>query len=159
MKPHEWFKGTITQEEAEQNLKDKIAGSFLVRLSESTQGDFELSVKCPKGDVQHFKILRDGGGKYFLWIVKFNSINELIEYHRSSSVSREETILLKDPEEGLFVRALFDFEARETGELSLSKGDVILVTNNTDQWWSGLCVKTGETGSFPANYVEETAAE
>ena len=41
MKPHEWFKGTITQEEAEQNLKDKIAGSFLVRLSESTQGDFE----------------------------------------------------------------------------------------------------------------------
>ena len=46
--------------------------------------------------VQHFKILRDGGGRYFLWIVKFESINELLEYHRSSSVSRSQTIYLKD---------------------------------------------------------------
>ena len=46
--------------------------------------------------VQHFKILRDGGGKYFLWIVKFKSINELLSYHRTSSVSRSQTIYLKD---------------------------------------------------------------
>lgn len=46
--------------------------------------------------VQHFKILRDGAGRYFLWIVKFNSINELLEYHRTSSVSRSQTIYLKD---------------------------------------------------------------
>lgn len=47
-------------------------------------------------NVQHFKILRDGGGRYFLWIVKFKSINELLEYHRQSSVSRSQTIYLKD---------------------------------------------------------------
>ena len=46
--------------------------------------------------VQHFKILRDGAGRYFLWIVKFSSINELLEYHRTSSVSRSQTIYLKD---------------------------------------------------------------
>ena len=46
--------------------------------------------------VQHFKILRDGNGKYFLWVVKFNSINELIDYHRKSSVSRSQSITLKD---------------------------------------------------------------
>ena len=46
--------------------------------------------------VQHFKVLRDGAGKYFLWLVKFNSLNELIEYHRSSTVSRGQNILLKD---------------------------------------------------------------
>ena len=36
--------------------------------------------------VQHFKILRDDAGKYFLWVTKFNSLNELINYHKSSSV-------------------------------------------------------------------------
>lgn len=36
--------------------------------------------------MQHFKILRDDGGKYFLWVTKFNSLNELINYHKTSSV-------------------------------------------------------------------------
>ena len=48
------------------------------------------------GAVQHFKVLRDGEGKYFLWVVKFNSLNELIEYHRTSSVSRTQQIYLRD---------------------------------------------------------------
>ena len=46
--------------------------------------------------VQHFKVLRDGAGKYFLWVVKFNSLNQLVEYHRAASVSRSQTIYLKD---------------------------------------------------------------
>ncbi|KAM7394074.1 hypothetical protein PAMP_020897 [Pampus punctatissimus] len=50
-------------------------------------------------DVQHFKVLRDGAGKYFLWMVKFNSLNQLVEYHTSSSVSRSQTILLRNMEE------------------------------------------------------------
>ncbi len=45
---------------------------------------------------QHFKVLRDGLGKYFLWVVKFDSINELIEYHRTTSVNRGQNLLLKD---------------------------------------------------------------
>ena len=48
------------------------------------------------GGVQHFKVLRDGAGKYFLWVVKFNSLNQLVDYHRTSSVSRTQTIYLKD---------------------------------------------------------------
>lgn len=46
--------------------------------------------------MQHYKILRDREGKFFLWVVKFNSINELIEYHRQASVSRTQTVVLKD---------------------------------------------------------------
>ena len=48
------------------------------------------------GGVQHFKVLRDGAGKYFLWVVKFNSLNQLVDYHRTSSVSRTQTIYLRD---------------------------------------------------------------
>jgi growth factor receptor-bound protein 2 len=51
--------------------------------------------------VQHFKVLRDAQGKFFLWVVKFNSLNELVEYHRTASVSRSQDVKLRDmiPEE------------------------------------------------------------
>jgi growth factor receptor-binding protein 2 len=54
--------------------------------------------------VQHFKVLRDAQGKFFLWVVKFSSLNELVEYHRSASVSRSQDVKLKDmiPEEVRF---------------------------------------------------------
>ena len=55
---------------------------------------FVISVKCGDG-VQHFKVLRDAQGKFFLWVVKFNSLNELVEYHHSASVSRYSTIIMK----------------------------------------------------------------
>ena len=51
--------------------------------------------------VQHFKVLRDGAGKYFLWVVKFSSLNQLVDYHRTSSVSRTQTICLRDMTEGV----------------------------------------------------------
>ena len=61
------------------------------------------------GSVQHFKVLRDGAGKYFLWVVKFNSLNQLVDYHRTSSVSRSQTIYLKDMQEETAVRCTFWF--------------------------------------------------
>ena len=64
-----------------------------VKFSQS----FEHTFLCRfGGGVQHFKVLRDGAGKYFLWVVKFNSLNQLVDYHRTSSVSRTQTIYLKD---------------------------------------------------------------
>ena len=43
-------------------------------------------------------------------MVKFNSLNELVEYHHSASVSRSQDIKLKEmvPDEFL-VQALYDF--------------------------------------------------
>ncbi len=64
---------------------------------------FFVSCRCGDG-VQHFKVLRDAQGKFFLWVVKFNSLNELVDYHRSTSVSRSQDIKLRDmvPEEVSF---------------------------------------------------------
>jgi hypothetical protein len=65
------------------------------------------------------QVLRDAQGKFFLWVVKFNSLNELVEYHHSASVSRSQDIKLKEmvPEEFLvqeratesFLNFIFDF--------------------------------------------------
>lgn len=51
--------------------------------------------RCGDG-VQHFKVLRDAQAKFFLWVVKFDSLNELVDYHRESSVSRSQDVRLRD---------------------------------------------------------------
>lgn len=152
MKRHDWYYGRITRVNAEKMLMNKHEGAFLIRVSESSPGDFSLSVKC--GDnVQHFKVLRDMQGKFFLWVVKFNSLNELVEYHRSASVSRSQDIRLKDmqPEEFL-VQAMYDFTPQENGELEFHRADIITVIDRSDSnWWEG---EIGERrGFFPATYV------
>ncbi|KAL9957084.1 hypothetical protein ACROYT_G038676 [Oculina patagonica] len=159
LKPHSWFHGKITRAQAEELLlKQKIDGAFLIRESESTPGDFSLSVRFGDG-VQHFKVLRDGSGKYFLWVVKFNSLNQLVEYHRTSSVSRSQTIYLKDMQEKnetIEVVAAYEFHPEEEGELYFKRGDKIEVLEKEDlNWWKGKNLSTGNVGLFPASYVQE----
>ena len=122
MKLHSWYYGRITRAGAEKLLMNKHEGAFVVRVSESSPGDFSLSVKCGDG-VQHFKVLRDAQGKFFLWVVKFNSLNELVDYHHSASVSKSQEIKLKEmvPEEFL-VQAIYDFISRSMGNGSLGGG-------------------------------------
>lgn len=51
------------------------------------------------------------------------------------------------------VEALFDHEADEEDELSFKVGQIILVTEQTDQgWWKGSY--DGKSGLFPTNYVK-----
>lgn len=105
-------------------------------------------------NIQHFKVLRDGAGKYFLWVVKFNSINELIEYHRMSSVNRGQTIVLKDMATNRKKRATaqYEFKAETEEELGFSKGDVVTILEEVDSnWWKGEL--HGQEGLFPAAYV------
>ncbi|KAJ5984087.1 hypothetical protein N7481_006186 [Penicillium waksmanii] len=54
------------------------------------------------------------------------------------------------------VRALFDFQPSEPGELQFRKGDIIAVLESVyKDWWKGSI--RGQTGIFPLNYVEKLA--
>lgn len=54
------------------------------------------------------------------------------------------------------VRALFDFQPSEPGELQFRKGDIIAVLESVyKDWWKGSL--RGQTGIFPLNYVEKLA--
>jgi signal transducing adaptor molecule len=54
------------------------------------------------------------------------------------------------------VRALFDFQPSEPGELMFKKGDIIAVLESVyKDWWKGSL--RGQTGIFPLNYVEKLA--
>ncbi|CAF0769809.1 unnamed protein product [Didymodactylos carnosus] len=185
MVPNPWFHRGIGRDEAEKILLQKDTtkrfihpdGAFLVRMCESLPGDFSLSVKY-QDQVQHFKVLRDGMGKYFLWVVKFDSINELIDYHRTTSVNRGQTLLLKDmsssgnhheypkqqqqtsfnqqqtvrpqpsPASQMY-QAAYDFKPQEEGEIELKRGDRVRIIDETDEsWWKGEV--RGRIGLFPA---------
>jgi signal transducing adaptor molecule len=55
------------------------------------------------------------------------------------------------------VRALFDFQPSEPGELQFRKGDIIAVLESVyKDWWKGSL--RGQTGIFPLNYVEKLLA-
>jgi growth factor receptor-binding protein 2 len=169
--PNPWYVGRLSRKQSEELLLERDArglvqpdGAFLVRQCESTPGDFSLSVKFGDG-VQHFKVLRDNAGKYFLWVVKFDSLNQLIDYHRTATVSRTHNILLKDMADSsnhpnrakdrrLRVIAKYDFQPNEPEELAFRKGDVITVLEQDDEnWWKGEL--RGASGLFPVNYVEQ----
>ncbi|XP_049313266.1 LIM and SH3 domain protein Lasp isoform X6 [Bactrocera dorsalis] len=53
-------------------------------------------------------------------------------------------------------RALYDYEAQDTDEVSFREGDVIFEVESADSgWMTGRVERTGKTGMLPANYVEQ----
>jgi len=51
--------------------------------------------------------------------------------------------------------ALFDYQAKEPGDLSFKRGDIIVITeksNCAEDWWTGHV--DGRSGLFPANFVQ-----
>ncbi|KAG0049415.1 cytokinesis protein 3 [Gryganskiella cystojenkinii] len=52
------------------------------------------------------------------------------------------------------VRVIYAFMAREEGDLSLNKGDIIRVHDNDGGWWKGSLLPGLVFGSFPSNFVE-----
>lgn len=152
-----WYMGRISRSTAEQMLQgNKFEGAFLVRLSESSPTDFSLSVKCGQS-VQHFKILKDNSdGGYYLWSTRFDSLNKLVDHYRNETVSRTHQIFLTDMDrDGQFVvQALYDFDSKESAELQFKKGDLITVSETSDDNWWGGCI--GDmAGFFPKLYVRE----
>lgn len=162
MKPAPWFVGRITRVQAEEMLLERNDrgeyvqrdGSFLVRNSENFPGEFSVSVKFAN-QVQHFKVMRDGG-KYYLWQVKFDSLNELVKYHRTASVSRTQTIYLQDMSRPKVI-ANYDFKPEGTDELPFRRGEIIYVLNKNDpNWWMGEIIRDNtqvSRGLFPKTYV------
>lgn len=90
-----WFHESITRQAAEEILKARDVGAFVIRGSQSSPGDFSISVRH-EVDVQHFKVMKDGKGSYFLWAEKFPSLNQLVEFYKTTSISKQKQIYLQD---------------------------------------------------------------
>ncbi|CAL8288651.1 unnamed protein product [Boreogadus saida] len=90
-----WFQEDASRSSAEEDLMTMAVGYFLIRGSQSSPGDFSISVRH-EHDVQHFKVIKDNLGQYFLWAEKFTSFNQLVDFYKSTSISKQRLIYLKD---------------------------------------------------------------
>ncbi|GFS13051.1 jouberin, partial [Elysia marginata] len=53
------------------------------------------------------------------------------------------------------VRAIYDYRAQRSDELTLYKGDIVkILYKDSDSWWMGELLD-GSQGFIPANYVTE----
>ena len=85
--PLRWFLGKIKRVDAEKQLMMNFNqfGSFLVRDSETTPGDFSLSIRDNER-VRHYRIRRmDNGGFFVTRRATFLNIQELIAYYRQQA--------------------------------------------------------------------------
>ena len=84
---YSWLFGAITRKHAENLLMQPFngSGSFLIRNSESTPGDYSLSIKFTKV-VRHYKIKQSSRGYSISnWTVTFGSIPELVAHYSKRS--------------------------------------------------------------------------
>ncbi|XP_023249594.1 GRB2-related adapter protein-like isoform X1 [Seriola lalandi dorsalis] len=95
MQTPRWFQENASRNAAEELLRSKDVGDFVIRGSQSSPGDFSISVRH-ESDVQHFKVLKDNKGQYFLWSEKFTSLNKLVEFYKTTSISKTREIYLND---------------------------------------------------------------
>ncbi|XP_068099614.1 GRB2-related adapter protein [Hyperolius riggenbachi] len=157
VKPHPWYEGRISRQKAEEILMQKrFLGAFLIRDSESSPGEFSISVNYGH-HVQHFKVLRERNGTYYLWDTKFGSLNELVDFYRATSIAKTHRVVLQDEEEKRkkqFVQAQYRYQTDKPTELPFQPGDIIEVLDNSDpNWWNGRIA--GRIGIFPRNYVKQ----
>uniref|UniRef100_A0A3P8SHI2 Osteoclast-stimulating factor 1 n=1 Tax=Amphiprion percula TaxID=161767 RepID=A0A3P8SHI2_AMPPE len=149
-----WYQENASRSDAQRSLMSQPVGAFLIRgRQNAVPGDFSISVRY----VQHFKVLQDSRGQYYLWLEKFPSLNQLVEYYKSNSISIKSQIFLSENDRKtsptMQVRALYDFQAEETDELEFSAGDIIEVLESSDQaWWKGQL--GDKTGLFPSSYTK-----
>ncbi|XP_051240376.1 GRB2-related adapter protein 2-like isoform X2 [Dicentrarchus labrax] len=178
-----WYQEDSTRSDAQQKLMSEPVGAFLIRGSQTaTLGNFSISVRHA-ADVQHFKVMRDSRGQYYLWSQKFPSLNQLVEYYKKNSISKHCPIFLQEMEQQqrhvfpplptppltdlppipaprkrkasstLKVRALYSFHAEEMDELEFSAGDIIKVLDCSDPAWWRGELRD-KTGLFPTNYTK-----
>eukprot|EP00064_Thunnus_orientalis_P012670 superscaffoldBa00001970_g12705 len=153
-----WYQEDMSRSDAVEKLMSQPVGAFLMRGSQNVSpGSFSISVRHP-ADVQHFKVLRDSRGQYYLWSKKFPSLNQMVEHYKKNSISIQVPIFLQEPKQQrktstLQVRAIYSFQAKETDELEFNVGDVIKVLECSNQaWWKGQL--RGKIGLFPSSYTK-----
>ncbi|ESN97914.1 hypothetical protein HELRODRAFT_146123, partial [Helobdella robusta] len=94
-----WFHGLLSRQEAELLLRDSVEGSYLVRISESNNKDYSLSLS--DSGYLHIKIIISCDDMFILgqFSQPFVSVASIIEFFASNKLPIKGTrhILLSHP--------------------------------------------------------------
>uniref|UniRef100_A0A671L5N5 Phosphoinositide phospholipase C n=1 Tax=Sinocyclocheilus anshuiensis TaxID=1608454 RepID=A0A671L5N5_9TELE len=174
---HLWFYSNLSRGEAEDYLmRIPRDGAFLIRQREDTDS-YAITFRC-EGIVKHCRIHKEGSMYVLGTSSEFESLLELVDYFRKkplyrkiklrypvtpelverfSSVSNKACVGCLRAVPHSTVKALYDYRAMRSDELTFYKGTLIHnVTKEANGWWKG------DYGGklqkyFPSNYVEEVA--
>ncbi|KAI1708926.1 protein tyrosine kinase domain-containing protein [Ditylenchus destructor] len=82
LEKHSWYHGKVSRNEAEYLLSSGINGSFLVRESETSIGQYSISLRHD-GRVYHYRINVDSTSDrlYITQDAKFKTLGELVHHH------------------------------------------------------------------------------
>lgn len=173
-----WFAGPMERYQAEEELQEWDNGTFLIRHRSKECTGYAISIKF-NDKVRHIKILTKDGCFYIAEARLFKTVQELVEYYKLHSLkegfsSLDTTLQVpyRELSNGYMPRAItkaasvfcprvvgiavarYNFNSRETRELSLLQGDSIRIfTKLSNGWWKGEV--GGRVGWFPSTYVEE----
>ncbi|ODN02952.1 1-phosphatidylinositol 4,5-bisphosphate phosphodiesterase gamma-1 [Orchesella cincta] len=193
-----WFHTNLDRNGAEELLrKVPIDGAYLVRAISHNDARFAISFRFQKA-IKHC-VIKEEGRLFMIGANKFESLTDLIshyekypfykkvrltqavneDYVQSVGVNFDEDVythtdyldtnMLCSEGNNLRVRAIYEYRARRTDELSFMKDDIISnVIKEDKDWWRGtLLTQTDAFGTpgalvqgwFPANYVHELEPE
>jgi abelson tyrosine-protein kinase 1 len=83
LEKHSWYHGPVSRNTAEYLLSSGINGSFLVRESESSQGQRSISLRFD-GRVYHYRVHQGDDGDYFVTAEsRFGNLVEMVKHHSS----------------------------------------------------------------------------
>lgn len=160
-----WFHGKLDRHAVESKLSTMPDGTFLIRDSTSSVGDFVMSVS-ERGYTSHYKIGRISDNQYVIGDQTFRNLPDVIEYYQRHLL--EHTTLSaplpldKAIEHGQLLpnflfsaRALFNFNARDPEDLSFRKGETLhVLVKHEELWWKAQSTNSLQIGCVPANYLQ-----
>ncbi|XP_012253065.1 protein vav isoform X2 [Athalia rosae] len=163
-----WFVGGMERKVADLKLEHREDGTYMLRVRNLDQPRLEhetkyaLSIKAD-GAVKHIKVFkRDVEGAPLFYLSEsryFKSVVDLVEHYERASLGENFDSLdqrLLWPFRRVLAKALFDFKAEQSNQLSLRQGyRVVVLSKEGDAkgWWKG---KIGnQVGFFPKEYVAE----
>uniref|UniRef100_A0A8C4PWW8 Adapter molecule crk n=1 Tax=Eptatretus burgeri TaxID=7764 RepID=A0A8C4PWW8_EPTBU len=169
-----WYFGQISRNETQKLLQGSRHGTFLVRQSTTSPGDYVLSVS-ENSRVSHY-IINWIQQKQLLKIgdQEFKDLSALLEFYKIHYLDTTTLIepCRKSPELQLQqqpaqasnktvddsvvekVRAKFDFLGKDEEDLPFKRGEILtIIAKPEDQWWSARN-KEGRIGMIPVTYVE-----
>uniref|UniRef100_A0A669QUA2 Phosphoinositide phospholipase C n=1 Tax=Phasianus colchicus TaxID=9054 RepID=A0A669QUA2_PHACC len=184
----DWYYSNLSRGEAEDMLmRIPRDGAFLIRKRDEPDS-FAMTFRA-EGKVKHFRIQQEGRHFVLGTSAYFESLVELVTYYEKHPLYRKMKLRYPVTEELLerystekdinslydvkmyvepseitptpqrTVKALYDYRAKRSDELSFCRGALIHnVTKETGGWWKG---DYGEKVQhyFPSNYVEDLSSD
>uniref|UniRef100_I3JTH9 GRB2 related adaptor protein 2a n=1 Tax=Oreochromis niloticus TaxID=8128 RepID=I3JTH9_ORENI len=147
-----WFREDATRGDAVEFLMNKHVGEFVIRGCRTSPGNFCISVKYEQG-MMHYRLLRDKRGHYFLWREKFTSLNKLVDFYKTNSISKSRIIYLN-------INGILDQGGPSDAQLHFERASFISCLSGIDQCLFFLpqttsCFQVMAVCDFPAIQDDE----